>query len=321
MKAARQARITMAARAQEYLVYRRRLGFQLDSAGYVLADFARFADRMRRQPPLTSELILRWATRSDRHTKRYQAERLSIVRGFARFLAAQDGESQIPDVRLLAGRFRREQPHIYTPEQLHQLLKAAASLRPVYALRPHVYETLFGLLASTGLRVSEALALHRSDVDLGAGVIQVRQTKFRKSRLVPTHATVDRALGRFAARRDQEPDVRASEWFFVGRHGRPLPYSTVRSTFGGIRRRLGWGCNGTLPHPRIHDLRHSFACRRLLQWYRDGVDVDHAITSLSTYLGHGKVTDTYWYLSASGGLLSFANKRFERFASPARRAP
>jgi integrase len=320
MKAAHRAHITMAARAQEYLLYRRRLGFQLDSAGYVLLDFARFADRMRQQPPLTNELILHWATRSDRHTKRYQAERLSIVRGFARFLAAQDGKSQIPDARLLAGRFEREQPHIYTPEQLHQLLKAASRLRPVYPLRPYVYETLFGLLASTGLRVSEALALHRNDVDLGAGVIRIRQTKFRKSRLVPLHATVVRALRRFVARRDQEKNAGASEWFFVGRHGRLLPYSTVRTTFGGIRHRLGWRCTGTLHHPRIHDLRHSFACRRLLQWYRDGVDIDHAITSLSTYLGHGKVTDTYWYLSASGGLLSLANRRFERFASSGRGA-
>jgi len=304
----------MVARAREYLAYRRGLGFQLDSSGHVLLDFARYADRIGHRRPLTSELILRWATQSDRHTKRYQAARLSVVRGFARFLAAEDGESHVPDMRLLGGCFHRQQPHVYTEEQLRQLLKAAAGLRPVYPLRPHVYEALFGLLASTGLRVSEALALRTSDVDLESCVIRVGLTKFRKSRLVPIHPTVAEALRRFARRRDQERGARATEWFFVGRHGNPLPYSTVRTTFLGIRRRLDWRSNGTLPRPRIHDLRHSFACRRLLQWYRAGVDVDHAIACLSTYLGHGKVTDTYWYLSASGGLLGFASERFERFA-------
>lgn len=321
MKAPGRSRMTMVARAREYLAHRRGLGFEFGSASYVLLDFARFADRIGHRRPLTTELILRWATRSDQHTRKYKAERLSIVRGFARFLAAQDGESQVPDMRLLGIRCPRQQPHVYTEEQLCQLLKAAADLRPVYPLRPHVYETLFGLLASTGLRVSEALALRRSDVDLESRVLQVRFTKFRKSRLVPIHETVAEALRRFAKRRDQDQDAGATEWFFVGRHGNPLPYSTVRNTFRAIRHRLGWRSNGTLPLPRIHDLRHSFACRRLVQWYRSGIDVDHAIASLSTYLGHRKVTDTYWYLSASGGLLGLASERFERFASPARGAP
>lgn len=321
MKASGLSKMTTVARAKEYLAHRRGLGFEFDASSYVLLDFARFADRAGSRGPLTTELILRWATQSDQHSRKTQVERLSIARGFARFLAAHDGESQVPDMRLLGIRCPRQQPHLYTVEQLCQLLAAAADLRPIYPLRPYVYETLFGLLASTGLRISEALALRRSDVDLESGVLLVRLTKFRKSRLVPVHETVTDALRRFAARRDRDRGIRATEWFFVGRNGNPLPYRTVCSTFGAIRRRLGWRSNGTLPLPRIHDMRHSFACRRLAEWYRTGVDVDHAIASLSTYLGHRKVTDTYWYLSASGELLGLASDRFERFVSPGRSGP
>ena len=320
MRARTRRRTTMVGRAKEYLRRRRALGFELESTGVVLLDFARFAESIGHDGPLTTELMLRWATRSEDHSTRYRAARLSIVRGFARHLAAQDGQSQVPDMRLLASGFRREQPHIYTDGQLGQLIAAATRLSPVYELRPHTYATFFGLLASTGLRVSEAIALRKDDVNLGADLLVVRDTKFRKSRLVPMHATVGQAMRRFATRRDRDPDSRSVERFFVGAQGKPLPYSTVRSTFRHICRDLGWRSNGTLPRPRIHDLRHSFACRRLLRWYRDGVDVNQAIAGLSTYLGHAKVTDTYWYLSGTGELLSLVCGRFERFVSTARKA-
>ena len=307
--------ITMVALAREYLAHRRSLGFDLKAAGTVLLDFARFADRTRHRGPLTTELILRWATRSKRHSRRYQMERLSIVRGFARHMAARDGQTKVPDMRLLDGGHRRQQPHIYTDKQLWELLEAAAKLSTAYPLRPYTYTTLLGLLASTGLRISEALGLRKDDVDLAGGVLHIRQTKFRKERLVPMHPSVMRAMRSYADRQDGNRSSRSESAFFVGRRGRPLPYTTVRITFRRLVTKLGWRSNGTLPRPRIHDLRHSFACRRMLRWYRQGVDVDHAITSLSTYLGHGKVTDTYWYLTGTAELLSIAGGRFERFAS------
>ena len=309
---------TIVARAEKYLAHRRALGFELESSGFVLLDFARFTDRIGHEAPLTTELMLRWATSSKDHSIRYRAARLSIVRGFAKHLAAEDGRGEVPDMRLLAGGFRREQPHIYTDEQLRQLVTAAARLSPAYPLRPLTYMTFFGLLASTGLRVSEAIALRRDDVDLRTGILVIKETKFRKSRLVPMHATVTQALRRYAAHLDRDPDARLARSFFIGALGKPLPYTTVRGTFRSICDRLSWRSNGTLPRPRIHDLRHTFACRRLLQWYRDGVDVDGAIASLSTYLGHGKVTDTYWYLSGIAELLSLVGKRFERFAGSRR---
>ncbi len=313
--------MTMVARARAYLRHRRALGLALEATEYILLDFARFADGEAHVGPLTTDLMLKWATRCDEHSPRYHAERLSVVRGFARHVAAEDGRSEIPNMRLLAARFRREQPHVYTDAQLRELVVAAAALRADYPLRPDNFATLFGLLASTGLRVSEALALRRDDVDLGAGLLSIRQTKFRKSRLVPLHPSAVTAMRRFAARRDRDPPARRAAWFFVGKRGGPLAYTTVRCVFRRLCDSLGWRCNGTLPRPRIHDLRHSFACRRLACWYREHVDVDQAITGLSTYLGHGKVTDTYWYLSGTTELLSVAGARFESFAVPTRRVP
>jgi integrase len=307
--------IPMTSRVREYLRYRRSLGAQLRSAGTRLLEFARFADRLGHCGPLTTDLMLQWATRSAQHSRRYQVERLSTVRGFARYLAARDGKSEVPDLRLLGTRHRWRQPHIYTEKQLRELIAAAASLTPTYPLRPHTYATLFGLLASTGLRISEALGLQQGDVDLEAGLLHIRETKFRKSRLVPMHPTVTQVLRRYAACRDRDPASRGSLAFFLGGQGRPLSYSMVHGIFRDLSTQLRWRGNGARPRPRIHDLRHSFACRRLLQWYRQGVDVDHAIASLSTYLGHAKVTYTYWYLTGTPELLAIAGKRFERFAA------
>jgi integrase len=252
--------ITLIVQAKAYLSHRRSLGFELRSAGLVLLGFARFADRTGHRGPLTNTLTLRWATQSEKHSPRYRRERLSIVRGFARYLAAQDGLSQVPDMRLLAAGPRRRQPHIYTERQLRDLIAAAAKLPVAYPLRPDCYATLFGLLASTGLRISEALSLLKTDVDLDRGVLHIRQTKFHKDRLVPMHATATRAMRCYAKRRDRDRSAQSSLAFFIGRNSQPLPYTTVRCTFRRLCNQLHLRSNGVLPLPRIHDLRHTFAC-------------------------------------------------------------
>jgi integrase len=309
---------TLWSRAKDYLVYRRSLGFELETADLLLREFAEYVKAVGHRGPLTADLILGWATRCPEHSACYQAGRLSILRGFARYLAARDGKTEVPEQRLLESRFRRRQPHIYTEEQLAQLIKSTGSWSTVGRLRCASYATLFGLLASTGLRVSEALALQLGDVDLERGVLHIRQTKFRKARLVPVHSTVAQALGSYASTRHCHL-VSPSQWFFVGRGDQPLSYSSVRQAFRKLCSRLGWRSNGDFPLPRIHDLRHSFAVRRLLQWHRGGVDVETAIASLSTYLGHGKVTDTYWYLTGTRELLAVAGGKFERFTRSAPR--
>lgn len=310
----------LSARVKDYLEYRRSLGFKLEMGELVLGDFAKYVRRIRHRGPLTSSLMLRWATVRPEHSTRYQAERLSLVRGFARYLAARDGESEVPEQRLLGPRFRRGQPHIYSDEELVQLATGARFPR-MGALRSATYSTVFGLLSSTGMRVSEAIGLRVADVDLRRGLLHIRQTKFRKERLLPLHTTAVEALRRYARARGSVPTACSSQWFFVGRGGAQLPYSSLRHAFRRLCSRLRWKGNGDLPRPRIHDLRHTFAVRRLLCWYRDGVDVEQAIMSLSTYLGHGKVSDTYWYLTGTRELLALGGDRFERFARSAGRLP
>ena len=192
-------------------------------------------------------------------------------------------------------------------------MRAAGDLIPRGVLRPVTYQTLIGLLASTGLRVCEALKLDRTDVNLTHHLLTVRETKFHKSRLVPVHESVTRALSVYARSRDSYHLCPRSGHFLLSEQGTALLPSVVRYTFQKLRRALSCGGPDEKP-PRAVDLRHTFACQRLFQWYREGIDVQHAILSLSTYLGHVKVTDTYWYRSDIPELLAIAAQRFENFS-------
>jgi integrase len=307
--------VTMAAKVEEYLSLRRGLGFQLGTTGRMLRGFAAFADAAGRRGPLTIDLALRWARATASADRLYWARRLEVVRCFARHLAATDPGTEIPPRGLLGPAHRRPRPHIYSDAEVAALLAAAGRLGPPGGLRPHTYRTLFGLLAAAGLRIAEALLLARQDVDLGRGRLIVRETKFRKTRLVPLHPTAADALRAYAGLRDRAgPPVRCDR-FFVSDRGLGLPYSTVRTVF----RKLCDGLRITgadRSRPRLHDLRHTFTCRRVLAWYDAGVDLGHAVAALSVYLGHAKVTNTYWYLTATPDLMARAAARFEGFARP-----
>jgi integrase len=304
---------TMVALAEEYLTYRRSLGSQLKIEGQELLRFARWADQTGHAGPVTIDLAVRWAALPADCSQLYRARRLEIVRCFARHRAIFDPETQIPPDRLLGRAHRRTAPHIYSSHEIAQLLAAAKALAPRDGLRPQTYHALWGLLACTGLRISEALALTRDNVDLDRGLLTILRGKFHKSRLLPLHPTAVAALRRYARFRDCCHPAAPTSAFFLSESGKPLAYSTVRTTFRRVGRRLGWSAdlNGRLP--RMHDLRHTFACRRLLQWYRQGVNVDHTIAALSTYLGHRKVTDTYWYLTGIPELMAVTVRRFEQF--------
>lgn len=198
-------------------------------------------------------------------------------------------------------------------------MDAAIRLGPRKGLHGRTYWTLFGLLAATGLRISEGLALHRGDVDLDRGLITVRRTKFFRERVVPLHPTAVEALRRYAGLRDRRLRPPVSPQFFLTEMGTPLTYARARLTFVNLRSGLRWvhGRNGRLP--RVHDLRHTFAVRRLIQWYRDAQNVDNKIAALATYLGHTRVSHTYWYLTGVPELFAFAVRRFERYAVGASR--
>jgi integrase len=298
---------------EAYLTERRQLGYALKIEAQQLRSFARFADAVGHRGPLTVDLVVRWATLPSARTRHFPQRRLAVVRPFARYLAAIDGFSEVPPDHLLGPLRRRPMHHIYSDQQLAALLDALGQLQPVGGLRPRTYTTLFGLLIATGLRISEALRLARKDVDLDRGLLVIRETKFRKTRLVPLHPTTVTALRIYAAKRDGRRLAANASAFFVTVTGSPLCYSTVRHVFQRVRRRLGW--SELTPRPRIHDLRHTFACRRLQQWYADGADVPVKVAALATYLGHAHVTDTYWYLTGTPELLAVAAARFESCAT------
>lgn len=302
--------------AEDYLAYRKGLGFQLASAEPLLLQFAAYADRTGHRGPLTTELVVRWVKLPKAGSPGYLARRLDVVRGFARHRAVADPRTEVPPPRLLGATYRRRTPHIYSDAELSALVAAARGLSPGNRLRSHTYATLFGLLACTGLRVSEALKLACDDIDWRQGLLTIRLTKFRKSRLVPLHATTLAALRDYAARRDRLHPSPTTGAFFLTSRGTALARSSVGVTFWKLRKQLGWAAPAGRCRPRIHDLRHTFACRRLQRWYADGVDVDHAIAALSTYLGHATVRDTYWYLTGTPELMALATARFERFAAP-----
>lgn len=306
-------RKTMVAMAKDYLHYRRQLGFRLKIEGEQLLQFAKFVDGLGHEGPLTTEVALQWSSLPENVSPLYQAKRLEVVRCFAKYLAIFDNRTQIPSVQLLGKAHRRVRPHIYSEADILALTEVAKSLLPTKGIRPKTFRVLIGLLYSTGLRISEALRLRQSDVDFSSGILSIVQTKFFKSRLVPVHASTKSHLEEYSSYRDRYFSEPQSKRFFLSEKGDDLNYSTVRHTFRCMCKKAGLKSNGERRHPRLYDFRHTFACRRLIQWYRDGLDVDHAISNLSTYLGHVKVTDTYWYLTGIPELMQFAVQRFEQF--------
>lgn len=310
---------TMVSQVEAYLACRRKMGFALGIAGEQLLAFGRFADESGHRGPITGALSIRWAQNSLRATPLTWARRLEVLRPFAKYCRQFDTATEIVPRRFFGPPHRRLAPHIYYEQEIMALLDAADDLLPVGGLRPLTYRTLLGLIAATGLRISEALHLKPQDVNLDCCILTVRETKFRKSRLVPLHTTTAAALKRYAESRQYKVGRECLEAFFVSDRGAPLPDRTVHSTFEKLRHRLGWTARGGHPAPRIHDLRHSFICNSLFRAYQQGRPVDEIVDVLSTYVGHAKVTDTYWYLSATPELLGVAAQRFSALVEGGKR--
>lgn len=289
-----------------YLALRRALGFKLERVGRLLEDFVTFAERAGAEV-VTVDVALAWATLPGRTHPVWPAQRLGAVRGFARYLHALDARTEVPSADLLCGRYQRVAPYLYSEADVAALMAAARSLRP--PLWAATVETFIGLLGAAGLRAGEAMRLDRDDLDPAAGLLSVRHSKFAKSRELPLHPSTVDALADYAKRRERcwpgEPS------FFVSRTGSRLGHGHVQPVFRALCRRAGLVPAGAGPRPRLHSLRHTFAVDTLIGWYRDGGDIAARLPVLSTYLGHGDVAKTYWYLSAVPELLALSVPRLE----------
>lgn len=312
--------LNLRARVRQCLRERRRLGFQLRSMGHALRSFALHVDKLENPGPLTVEMMAEWARcdRAGSNDPRTWARRLKILRPFARWLQQFEPRTEVPDDAIFGRAGERLTPHIYSEQELVDLLALARHLRP--GLRGATYEALFGLLAATGLRVSEAVLLRTGDVDLKMGMLTIRRTKFAKSRQVPLHSSTVAALRRYRRLRDPLIEFTDDTAFFVGsrgrRRGHQLSTHQVDRTFAQLRTQLAWPNRGAHSTPRVHDIRHSFIVRRMIAWHADGIDIDQAMLALSTYVGHAMVTNTYWYLTAVPELMALAAAKFEARMSP-----
>jgi integrase len=294
----------------EYLNIRRALGFKLRDEGTVLPQFLFFLEK-KGASFITTDLALQWATLPENVLPAHWARRLTMVRTFARFRSAVDPRTEIPPQGLLPFRYRRKPPYIYDDGEISRLLEASSHLRSIIGLRASTYTTLFGLLAVTGMRVSEPIALNRGDVDLVRGILTVRLTKFGKSRLIPVHLSTLEKLAEYNRLRDRFFSSPRCPSFFVSEKGTRLTHWSVRWTFVKLSRQIGIRGLNDSHGPRLHDLRHTFAVKTLLRWYQTGTDVDRHMPELAAFLGHTHVNDTYWYLSAIPELLRLANKRLD----------
>jgi len=314
------ARTDLQAKVDDFLAERHHLGFDSERMGYALHSLAKYAADGDHRGPLTADFMAEWARQdsTELHHPSTGARRFELLRPFARWLRQFEALTEVPEEPVFGPVPGRVAPHVYREDEIVELLGAARNISPKCCLRAVTYETLFGLIASAGLRVSEALALLDGDVNLKDGTLTIRLTKFRKTRMLPLHPSTVQALARYRKLRSRQIPTTAETPFFIGTRGKrlglPLSDRQVHRVFLELRAQLGWvdrGCHGG---PRIHDLRHAFVVRRIMLWHEQGINIDQAMLSLSTYLGHAKISATYWYLTGVPELMALVGDKFDRFA-------
>ncbi len=303
--------MTLRHELDRYLTVRRSLGYKLGTAERILRRFIEFADA-EGATYVTTDLFLRWQDAFGEAGRQTWAARFGMVRLFAQWLHGLDPAHEVPARGLVPSRQRRKRPYIYSEAEIAAIVEEAARLPSIYGMRGLTCSTLFGLIAVTGLRISEALGLDTGDVDLGEGVLRIRCGKLGKERLLPVASSVVEQLRAYASERDRLLDL-TPEPFFVGCGGDRLGDCGARYNFAltcqrmGLRNPQRYGRHGR--GPRIHDLRHSFAARTIIGWYRTGKDPAHEMIKLTTYLGHVSPDHTYWYIEAVPELLELASAR------------
>jgi len=304
--------LTMKKRVEAYLNDRRHLGSQLKHVGAELFRFAKYADKKGHRGPLTTAIAIEWARSSKKSTSFSRARRLELTRCFAKYYYVFEPNTEIPPSNIFGPTRKRSTPYIYSTQEITDILTGSLQLNPRHGLRPITYYYLFGLLACTGLRIFEAIRLKRQDVDFTNGILTIRESKFYKSRYVPLHHTAIQALQKYITIRDKKICAQ-NESFFVLDNNLPVTTCKVGYAFKMLRKKIWPNILYKGRKPRIYDLRHTFVCRRLLAWHKEGKNIDQVIPFLSAYLGHVSVSNTYWYITGIPELMSIATKRFEQF--------
>jgi integrase/recombinase XerD len=293
----------------DYLQTRRAMGYKLTEDGRLLRQFAAHLDAVQADH-LSIAHALSWATQPHNAAPAWPAVRLSIVRNFARYLSALEPATEIPPVGLLPEPSHRVIPYIYSDDDISRILKEAGQLAPEH--RADTYQTVIGLVAVTGMRVGEVVRLDNADVDFDEGILTIRDTKFGKSRQVPLHPSTVEALRAYALRRDERRPRPKSPSFFTSSIGTRLLRDNVSTVFPRLVRAAGLASPHGRRPPRLHDMRHTFAVRCLIDWYRAGLDAHQHLPLLATYLGHIDPKTTYWYLTAVPELVELIAERLER---------
>lgn len=304
---------TLSQRLDEYLTLRRSFGYDLSFDERVLRKFVIYGDGKGHRC-ITTALFLAWKADYGSANNHTWSHRLGMVRRFALWLVEHDDQTEVPPSQLVTGRYKRRKPYIYSYSQIEGIVVEAGRLPSAYGLRASLWQTLFGLIAVTGMRINEALALENRDVDLVNAVLTVRQSKNGKNRHLPIQPSAVKQLSSYAGLRDRITDTK-SRRFFVKEDGRPAGDCGARYTFAKISRNVGLRSpqkyNKHGRGPRIHDLRHSFAVHTILDWFRDGRNIEREMYKLSTYLGHSKPKHTFWYIEAVPELMQLAVERAE----------
>jgi integrase len=292
---------------RDYLTIRRALGFKLVEHQRLLPQFAASLEQAGADT-ITTDLAVEWASRA-RGAESWKAQRLSIARGFAKYMRTINPKTEIPPEGILCGQPQRSIPYLFSDHEITRLLAAAGTMSP--PLRAATFTTILGLLAVTGMRVGEAVALDRDDVDLDTGVVTVRKTKFGKSRQLPLHPSSTQALANYARVRDALCPTATGESFFLSCHRSRPDKSTIQEGFRDLRAATQISTAPGVSAATLHDFRHTFAVNTLLDWHRDGSDVQAKMLWLATYLGHAKPSSSFWYLTGAPELLALAAARLE----------
>lgn len=298
----------------EYIAYKKALGYQIKIESEELSRFAAYTEAMGYRGSLTADIAFQWATLKPEYSRWYMARRMETIRTFAKYICVFDPMAQLPPKGMFGKCHGRTTPYIFTREEICMLMKASAEFYSPDGLRRRTIPTAIGLLWSTGMRPNEACQLKDDDVDLNQGRITIRETKFSKSRILPLHETTVAELRAYVKDRDQLREHGEDRHFLLMTGSTQLRLRNFEYALIRIRDQLltdtkQWNRRA----PRLYDIRHSFACHTLLDWLKSGINVNHKLLYLSTYLGHVKIADTYWYLTGTPELMQLASGHFEQF--------